>query len=157
MVKLKYYGHLVSNSKYNLLMTLCVILIIYGCFYSGDIIYCMNNGDIPSIAEPKRPTPVLRVSEHKPLTHVEQAVINQVHEYIGTQQIIENQEKKIEELTINLERAENGAMILFYDYGAASQRYLALEMKTHLFVEKHSLQNDWKEFSPSLNPIRKRG
>lgn len=53
MIKINYYSHLLLNSKYRLFIHLFVLLLIYLCIYSDNILYCMNEST-DAIPSPKR-------------------------------------------------------------------------------------------------------
>lgn len=94
MLKINYYIHIILHSKYKKLIEYLLILIIYITCLEGHYTYCMNNGLVPEIAEPK--VPVVRGIQ--PLTPLQ----IEVSKFLGYDDIIKQQKTIIQEQKVQI-------------------------------------------------------
>lgn len=112
--------HLILHSKYNLLINLFIFGLIYTCFYSQQIIYCMTEGNIPEIAETKSAQ-----------SNIQEIIHREVYSYLEPAKEIERLTNALAEQQAKAQNAYDAAGRFQNDYrnAMASNQELLLENK----------------------------
>ena len=87
MNKINYYTHLLLHSPYRILVIFFINFLIYLSFHYNTISYCMNDNNLPEIAEPKVPL----VRGIQPLTPLQM----EISKFLNDAEILDTKNKLI--------------------------------------------------------------
>lgn len=136
MAALNYYLHYILNSRYLLIINTIIVFFIFIIIKEGHYAFCMNDTNIPNIAEPK--IPVVRGIQI--LTPLQM----EVSKFLGYTETIQQQEQIISEQQEQINRLASNQEIV--------NRIMPF-LQDNTFTQIHEILNSYIQQNDLINDI----